>query len=1089
MKWFYTYFIWQFALFSFSQITLPAYKNGSWWLTDGKENIKLGEEVEYIGLFDSENYTFFIQNQKYGVLDNKGRIIIEPEFHSINSLGSSLFNCIDSVKSTLIDVRNSKNLLEEYSAVKNLNSNYVIVYKDTLQFLIHKESRRIHVYPDSITIEKNYLNTVLVEKENDQCVFHNPEGLQILIHRDSIDYFSRYILVKFRDESLLFTMKSNYLFKTSISYISIIGNFLSYYDGKFAHLLNLQSGDEIIKLPFQSIQPAYFGGYFVGQNQSLGWINDKLQVKIPLKYDYITKTGKNYTVYKNGLSGLYDSSFNLKIPCEFSYFVSQGEFIKVYSLVETKGLISNISNKMILAAVYDQIIIEKNIIKAYIDDKIRIIELSDNHQIKSDFILNNAVTANQKKPKVTDYRYDKRLLSLGWFFETREIIDSTGKIVNYNHIWGLKNADDSILIKPVYKNVTYYPIVPFSLISLGEKKYDLIGGQEDIKPMFLMKSHLNGKSVCKYKILEVDSLDCYNRNFVRFETTEGYKIWFKGDSVKSVNYVSSSQNTYLNYCIGGQPEFTEKTRESVPINHFSLNGKSNNFISFQNSLTKKWVSQILYKGAKWNYLDSNGQDLFEESFEYADEFYLNTAIVRRKSGWGLINKDSVIIPMKFAEIKRLKEFKDTVFLVKANHNKKFYLTSNSALIDFAFMHVKSLNNLSVVKSTKGYGVLNDGKIIAEFPGNVNLLSESKFVARNKKEYSIFDSEGNIRLTLKSKPEEIYYPNLILVSESGKKAILNFDGDTLLPFGKYEFEKKGKFITCRSSAKVSLYNHELKSLFESKTGELIYVDEYADQFAVLTNGKISVYDINGNKISKFKQVNNSPIILFQNGLFISKNCIFSEFDSINISKNENLILIDGGYVGIRNEINGTRIFYNSLTDNVVQINGRNIKYLGEKVFSFSTRKGLVLKNQSKEIILGQNSKLVDKFQEGFCLVKVNNEFVFLDSELKNSFNRNFEDATPFKNNMATVKEEKGWAIMNHQGILQSFPSFNRIEQLSKNLFETTEKATYGLYDSHGNELIAPIYESITIVSKDIIQVVKNGEIGYFDTKGISLFNIE
>lgn len=1074
----------------FSQVTLPAYKNGTWWLIQGNKHTEMPKGIDFIGIFDSKNKALFIKNNKYGILDIKGNIVLSPDFLTIESYGSGIFYCVDSSTNMLLDIESGEKIMIDNLKVMDLNKMYLHVQQDSLQYIIYKESKKISVYPESFIVKRSYLNTVLIKVDSTDLIFHHFNGKDFQTNEYSIDYTSKYILLRNEHENLLITENNEFPFSAAISNVEVYSNYLSYYDGKFAHLLSLETNEEILKLPYHSIQPSYFGGYFVSKDQSVGWVNENLQLKIPIKYDYINKINSTYEVHKSGYTGLYDSLFRVKIPCEFSHFVSKGDFIKVYSLVNTIGVFSNITNRMLLTPIYDQVLIEKDFLKAYNGNKIRMLELSRRHKILTDYILDNAITAKQAiNPKDRNYNYDTRLLSLGWFLESKEIIDTVKSISYYKHFWGLKNENDSVLLPAKYKLPVYIPNMPFSLIPQNKVQYNMITGQTDKKQFYQMKSHLNGKTLNDLKVIYLDTMDCYKRKFVRFETTDGHRIWYKKDSIVTINYIENSDNAILRYCRGGKAEFTESTTETIQLNQYNLHNTLSFELSYFDPMTSTQLYYVQFKNAKWNFLNSEGQNLFKDNFEFVEAFYKNTALVKSKTGWGVVSKDSLIIPMKFAEIKRLPQFKDTVFCVKLNHSGSRYLNNTTELIKDKFNYIRTIDDLDLLKINEKYTVQKNGNNIVEGLSNASLLDDNYYFTRKSKEYHVSDENGEEVFTSKNKPKKVLNDNFLLVVKSGKNALVNNSDAILIPFAKQEITQIGDFIESRILNSVAVYNKELKILYTTKSDEKIFIDKFTSQFAVSSKNKISIYDNNGKLVSKFKQLTLSPIILFQNGLFISKDCLFNETDSLNISKEAKIIYLENGYLGIENGNSSTKVYSNSIKENFLLLDGKNCKYLGENVFCFTNKKGLFLKNKEKELKIGTYAKVVGSFKDGFCLVTYKDASYFYTPELKIAFNRSFEDATSFNNHFATIKEKEGWTIIDQMGILQSIPNFNRIEQLTKNIFETTNKSTYGLYDMHGNEIVAPIYERITIITQDIIQVMKNGEIGYFNAKGIVVFDIE
>ncbi|MFT6243577.1 MAG: hypothetical protein ACJA0U_002634 [Salibacteraceae bacterium] len=89
---------------------------------------------------------------------------------------------------------------------------------------------------------------------------------------------------------------------------------------------------------------------------------------------------------------------------------------------------------------------------------------------------------------------------------------------------------------------------------------------------------------------------------------------------------------------------------------------------------------------------------------------------------------------------------------------------------------------------------------------------------------------------------------------------------------------------------------------------------------------------------------------------------------------------------------------------------------------------------------------------------------------------------FLRGYTTIKEQKGWAIIDTRGCVKSVSTFNKITPRGQNVFETKRQPLYGLFDSHGNAIIPVEYEQINVLYGTIIQTIKNTEINYFDIHG-------
>lgn len=66
--------------------------------------------------------------------------------------------------------------------------------------------------------------------------------------------------------------------------------------------------------------------------------------------------------------------------------------------------------------------------------------------------------------------------------------------------------------------------------------------------------------------------------------------------------------------------------------------------------------------------------------------------------------------------------------------------------------------------------------------------------------------------------------------------------------------------------------------------------------------------------------------------------------------------------------------------------------------------------------------------------------------------------------------------------QILPGFEKIKPLSKTIFSTNGQPLFGLFDSHGNELISVEFQQLNFLRNNIIQGRKDGDIFYFNLNG-------
>lgn len=1090
MKWILTFGILYWLAWSNAQV-LSAYKKGSWWLVNSTSFTKLPDSYTHVGNFDDQFGTAeFIEYNNYGILDANGMVLLPARFNSIEALGSGIYYTMNDSTGSLYDISVKKTLIHHVQNIDKLNDNYAFIhYQDSLVALLHFASQKIHPFNDSCRIAGNFFNTLLTQKSDSIWTIYSTDGNRILLRDTDFTYNSRLIKFNELDGVTLITAKFNRKF-SKIGLVSISGNLLSYRDDKRAYLYDVELNDVIQSGNYDRITKAYFGGYIVESFQKMGWMDEHGTVQIPIKYDAINKFGSNFIVRIGNLQGQYDSNYHLVIPVEFFSFYNQGGFLITSSILGNQGLYSLSANRMFLKNIHKRIELKEGIIKAYYGQNIRVIEFNGKHEIKQDFILPNAITVKQElfSPYDPEFEYDQRLLNLGWFYMKNENRDSLGVVIGNKYRWGLKNASDSILIEPKLVMPLYMANQPFSLIKTGRGKYKSIINTEEENVFFGMRNYSTGRAFGNELILEMDSLDCMNRSYIRYESTKGYRLLLPDNTVKKVDYVSSTYNQYLPYCVDGRRNFCEKSDVSVPISHFSLNGHEHSTMKTQNFTTRVIFDNQELLGGKWNFLDSNGLDLFPETFDFVQEFKHERAIVKRGNFWGVVNSDSIVIPCKYSEILRVKELNDTVFIVKVDHRGKLLLDSTFQVLQNNGPILKSKGDLSVSTAGKEQLIYRNDEVENTSVSSAVLLGYNSYAIRDKKMYRIINSTGKEVGETEYKVKELLSENLILVADRSYFGLVKDDGTVIVKPGKHEISRVGNFIYQTSKESTIVRNLNGDELIALDADYILYRDPFSKFITTERKGKIVRFTEHGNKLDKFKLDVNEPTILFSN-VFFGKSSVQTKDTSILLGKGYVYELYDGGYFSINDFENHISVYLNSISTKVFEVNARRIREIGCGIFSYYSKEGIVILNKNTQKTIGLNAQIVSDFKDGFCLIQEGKEYYFLNEKFENPFNRKFIGAQPFQGEYASIKVRGGWTVIDVKGKQKSYPSFNAITQKGNKLFETNQKPTYGLYDNHGNMILPEIFEKIEFISGSIIKVYKTGEIGYYSITGKPIFELD
>ncbi len=1064
---------------------LPGYKNGNWWIIRSDTNIVLPSSYTSLALFDNKGYILFEDEKSQGILDSNGRALYQSEDQEMTSWGNGLFSFRETEKQWVLDVATGDTLCSSINGFEFYNEQYLRYYQNGDTNLFHIPSRQSWPMNSYLFSYGYFHNSVVCVQDSLKYYVFDPGGNQVELDTVNRNYgFALpYVL---DDKQYVLTNTRQIQVPLATANIRVQEPYLSYSDGKLAHLIDLLSDEEIARVPFESIMPFPEGGYIVTKKGKQGLLNETFDLKIPAKYDLIFSAQNYFYVTNSGLTGLIDKNYSLRIPCEFTQIYSDSSFIFTFNDIGMSGLYT-VDFKCILATQYDRILVKDRLIKAYKGDKLRIIKLDANDRILSDIILDNAITAKQKIANDA-FSFDKRLLPLGWFYERTPIFDSIGIVVKYSTKWGLKSGD-SIIAKAKYYTPIFVPDAPFSYSTFKGLKFSLIGISYETQVIYNLINYTSGKFEDAQNYLSFSQNDGIRRNFYRSSTTSGHQIYWKSGEKEKVNYISSTVNRLIPYAKEGKLELVKNTAETVPY------GQWLPFNPWGVGLLKGTKYYPLYekgvqiKDAKWNFLDTNGIDRFEEPFTFANDFFIGTAIAKRAGGWGVVNEDKEIIPFEFSEIKRVRTWNDTVFIVQKPSKKYQFLDSNLTQIttDYASLEKKK-NELALLSTRADNALYFQGEEIQTELKNARLINDNFWVLKEKKEFVILDRNATEICRTFNKPVRVLSSDFLLVESKGKRGIIHASGDTILGFGIKEILEFPHYFLVTTKEGTSLYDRDFKLLLKQKSGQKILPNTIKQQYAVIAKQSIKQYDKQNNAFAKTKHPLAGKINQYQNNYFIADQFLMEDTLVINIERDDKLKIYEDGTIQLIKSRESNLFFTETIMNAQFDIPVKNVHYLGSGIVTYVENGERIVKNETNDLKLPSSALPVGLCTDGMCLFASGRRFMYLNENLEIVISKRFEEAKPFENGMACVKSNGAWTLMSTDGQLKSFPSYATITPISTNFFQTKDLPTYGLYDSHGKEIIPAIYEKLIFITPEIIQVVLKGEMGYIDIQGNTIFSI-
>ena len=442
--------------------------------------VQLHYKVEEISEY---NYFTLEQNQKYGVIDRNGNIIIEAEYEAVQipNPSKAIFVCV-----------------KEYN--ENTKEYETVVYNEKKEVLLsnYKNIQAISIYTNVNSTP--YEKSVLTYKENGKYGLINLEGKQITkpVYDEisSINYKEGTFLVKQNELEGIINMKGKVIIKceyesvTSDNYYSENGN-------------NKQAGFIVSK----KTEDGYRYGY---ANYRGTIILNPIYTQLERVTEIANEKGVYFIAFKNGQAGLLK---NNKEILNYEYEDIQYNVLGSIFITKRNGKYGavNLEGTTVLYPEYDNVYTGGMYLNALKDKDIFIFDLNGNKIETNEVSKTKTENANyyitidkNNKYKVVDskdniiidkdYTYIEYLPG-DYFIVERDsksgIIDSNGKSVielKYDSISRINETD--ILQMETNKNIALYNLNMKEIVSMDnaivkevkdEKSYILLYSDTDFK--------------------------------------------------------------------------------------------------------------------------------------------------------------------------------------------------------------------------------------------------------------------------------------------------------------------------------------------------------------------------------------------------------------------------------------------------------------------------------------------------------------------------------------------------------------------------------------------------------------------------------
>ncbi len=1091
------------------QTVLPYFREGKWGLIDttGKELTKT--PYEYIHTFDQQHTTFYASESRFGVLNDQGVELTPNEFDDVVQLGYGKYNVKKNDEWTIIsflDGEREEFLKANEATFEPLSEVWLEMNLKGKKSFINLKSKSTIEPPDTLRSYSVWYDFLFVSTKKGLFVC-KPDGDTLIYDQKTLEtegggsYFYPYEMAR-----IISTQGATYLIdEHGLWTLPATDNFYCYDTDLF---IQLGSTGKLYDRPTRSVLLEGPYTYITSRDENYWYVDNDMtgasnlvskktkKPIFPASTRNFMEIKQGYVLYDaNGLCQVVDKQIRSLIPGKFTSVRFTGNDLVYLYVNEAQGLYSMKTKKYILPSIYSEITNTKDRYKGIFKDNYTIVQLDKTHKIINRIDGKNNLYVPTRSLNPRKQYFDPRLFPMGWFVDSSDVLTKEDETVTL-YKWGLKDQNDSLILKPLLGNLNYV-IGPFAYSKSRPKLMTLPDGMQYNACYLQFYAHNTGKQAGPSNVLWCDTLDFMTRSFMRLYTGKGYGFLSDSGTYKPALYIQLDESPFLRYCYEGGMEPTKDTKEKLTteIQPCLVMSQGPNAMDaqaialYKQNYRNSSEYRNKYPGGKWNYLNPSGENLFKEPFDFAFEFVGSCAIAVRDGKWGVVSKDTVIVPFLYKHIERVVKGTDTLFITELAPRGNRYLdtTLNAlALQDY----LKSSSVFNVVQIAGQQHIWNSVYAdIVEPQANFKLYNGGYFSYKKDKQIHLHDSTGTLLCSTKRKIERVLGNSYFIFEDGSNVGVADFSDKEILAPEQFEItEFENAFLVAGRNGS-TVYNLQFKPVLTIEEGSLL-IDPVTQKIAHLNDGKVTVYSPLGKKMTRLKDV--KPIV-FHNNAFLIKGKTLQIIDLegtllSEIADMEGTMVFPNNWFCIKSDKRGWLLFNDQWKE--VQpktLPARHISYHGGNTFSFwdkSVRYTVVNYDNNKQI--GNLIDIAGNIEEGSLLVKEINNAYFIDANMEPINRFHYLDAMPYKNGYAAVRDSRGWTLVNRDSKPVTYPSFPAIEHKGPNLYACQKQSVYGLYNTQGKQLIPNTNERLTFVKPTIVQCVSMGEVFYYTKSGQKLF---
>lgn len=1121
-----------------------------------------------------------------------------PWYHPFDKKGPSNFRLVEIDKKIgLIDESIEVVLPPNYQIVRPLTKDYFMVKTDSLFYVVN---RKEEVVLDGAYEDLVYLNTdsalqvvyFMTRKFNKWGVFKTP-GIPVLpLQYDSIQHIPFgngffkvkknrdqpfWGLVNSRNQQLLppkylniqghhadFFVATDKNDKTFV--VDSLGQIMGFKGWSSFETLNQQflemrhpMGDkclysfqkkDTIQLPRYYESLSYFDDHhLLGKRDNIAAILDTaLQEIFVLAFTHIDIYNEQYLKVKNerGWWGLvHRKNGQEALPCEYEAI---NPFVNGFAKVKGKdglGLgIMDTALQIIIPTMYDDIITEGKIFKAFQGRQLSMFEIGEDGQIAGmdDFSRVFNININKRKRKYIEappLKYAREKRSDDMFMMSNgspRQMDSSMWQWDFDRgakAWGLNKIDSndiSQLIRvspPIYRTVKHILNANWSLVYSNElitrSNFAELMTPNDTLCKFAIFDHDVGKIIGSFNWVGLRRSD-FERGFpyaamldeegnFGLANRKGERVKDKNGNPLSFTYIGEFFSGLARVAIGGrikrQTDPAERKFALEPLQlfkeKFALIDPPNNVKLTGNLMvTNKGTDQPL-----WGYIDTLGNMVIEPQYEYAKDLLEGQMVVYKDGASGVVTPDNKqIVPFEYVSISPY--YKGWRVNKKGDHAILFNREGWNLPTDQYERRGSFKEGYCKVMKDSLWGFINDNGVetTACQYEQVRDYSEGLAAVYGPKGWSFIDTSGHTAFLLSSLNLQVdelgdFHEGLAWFKSGKWYGFVNTSGDlAIAPNFTRVFGFQHGVARVVANKKTGLINTKGEFVMQPDRFERVYpFNEFGVTVAMerFKGGKRGLINARGEVLTPIHYQEIAP---FKEG--VAKITDGKKFGLIDTLGREILPVeyaqigeFAEGLVPIKDNAwtkwyfvdqNGKQAFKGKFEIAYAFNNG----FATVQVKAYDGKTRMIINKNGRSVV---NDAYRIQFHQGglFGMItksprKRNMNYYYADRFGNNIFSRYFQNIEPFEQGCAIVKVNWRKGLLNDRGLMVIPPKYVQLQLLNDGVVLAKPPA-FGLINKAGKEMIKASYDRIEILEGKVYRLEQGEKIGYMREDGSWLWELQ